>query len=118
MENVNNSIEVVENFFKAINKGDFEEAKTFMSNNHYYYGPMFSTENPEDYFEKLKDFEMEFEVETQDMLVAKTGVTHRSLLKVISPVQATIPCCEVFVVSDNRITHQYFYFDTALFPKP
>ncbi|MCX2681316.1 hypothetical protein OOZ15_15290 [Galbibacter sp. EGI 63066] len=91
MEKSNNSIQVVEGFFKAINKGCFEEVKTFMANNHQYYGLMFSTENPEDYFEKLKAFEMKSLVETQDMLVAKTGVTHRSLLKVISPVQTEIP---------------------------
>ena len=117
MEKINNSIEVVENFFSAINKVDFEEAKTYMSENHHYSGPMFSTNNPEDYFEKLKAFEMEFAVETQDMLVAGNGVTHRSILKVLSPVQANIPCCEVFIVDKNKITHQYFYFDTALFPK-
>lgn len=110
------SKEVVTKFFEAINKGDFELAKTFMSDNHHYCGPMFTTENPKDYFEKLMAFEMEFAVETQDLLVSENGVTHRSLLKVLNPVQVTIPCCEVFKVSDGKITHQYFYFDTNLFP--
>lgn len=115
---MNEPKEVVSHFFEAINKGDFESAKSFMADNHHYCGPMFSTENPEDYFEKLKAFDMEFAVETQDMLVAENGVTHRSLLKVVNPIQATIPCCEVFKVSGGKITHQYFYFDTNLFPKP
>ncbi|WP_298892365.1 nuclear transport factor 2 family protein [uncultured Psychroserpens sp.] len=118
MNNENKSLDIVEGFFKAINTGDFDKAKSFMANNHEYVGPMFSTKNPEDYFEKLKAFEMEFAVETQDMLVGENGLTHRSLLKVLNPVQATIPCCEVFIVDNNKITHQYFYFDTALFPKP
>lgn len=115
---MNQSKEVVEYFFEAINKGDFELAKTYMSDKHHYCGPMFTTESPEDYFEKLMAMEMEFAVETQDMLVAEDGVTHRSLLKVLNPVQATIPCCEVFKIADGKITHQYFYFDTNLFPKP
>lgn len=110
--------EVVAGFFKAINEADFNAAKNFMAPNHHYFGPMFSTENPEDYFEKLMAFEMEFAVETQDMLAAEDGVTHRSLLKVVNPVQATIPCCEVFKVANGKITHQYFYFDTNLFPSP
>lgn len=111
-----NSKEVVEGFFKAINAGDFNTAKSFMAENHFYSGPMFSTNNPEAYFDKLKAFEMEFAVETQDMFIAEEGITHRSLLKVIQPVQATIPCCEVFKIKEDKITHQYFYFDTNLFP--
>lgn len=111
------SKKIVESFFEAINKGDFELAETFMSKNHHYCGPMFTSENPEDYFKMLADMQMEFAVETQDMLVSEDGVTHRSLLKVLNPVQATIPCCEVFKISEGKITHQYFYFDTNLFPK-
>lgn len=116
MENTLKPIEVVEGFFNAMNKGDFDLAKSFMADNHQYIGPMFSTENPDDYFKKLMAFEMEFAVETQDMIVAENGVTHLALLKVINPVQASIPTCEVFKVEDGKITHQHFYFDTALFP--
>lgn len=115
---MNQSKEVVVNFFEAINNGDFESAKSFMATNHHYCGPMFTSDNPEDYFEMLNAFEMEFAVETQDMLVAEDGVTHRSLLKILNPVQAVIPCCEVFKVAEGKIAHQYFYFDTNLFPKP
>ncbi len=114
---MNQSKEVVASFFEAINKGDFELAKTFMSDNHHYCGPMFTTENPEDYFEKLMAFEMEFAVETQDLIGYDSSVTHVSLLKVISPVQATIPCCEVFDITNGKIERQRFFFDTALFPK-
>ena len=88
-----------------------------MTTNHEYWGPMFSTKNPKDYFEKLVGFEMEFAVETQDLIVADNAVTHIALLKVLNPVQANIPTCEVFKIQDGKITHQYFYFDTALFPK-
>ncbi len=116
MEQTMKPIEVVKGFFEAINQGDFMKAKSYMADNHKYVGPMFSTENPEDYFKALGAFEMEFEVETQDMIVSESGITHQSLLKVINPVQATIPCCEVFKISEGKITHQYFYFDTALFP--
>ncbi|AUP80649.1 nuclear transport factor 2 family protein [Flavivirga eckloniae] len=110
-------LEVVESFFKAINAGDFNLAKQFMTDNHEYHGPMFSTTSPEDYFEKLEAFKMEFAVETQDMLVADHAVTHVAILKVLSPVQASIPTCEVFKIKEEKIEKQYFYFDTALFPK-
>ncbi len=89
MNSKEQSLEVVENFFNAINKGDFIEAKSYMATNHNYVGPMFSTNNPEDYFEKLMAFEMEFAVETQDLIVAENAVTHLSLLKVVNPVKAT-----------------------------
>ncbi len=118
MNSKEQSLEVVENFFNAINKGDFIEAKSYMAANHNYVGPMFSTNNPEDYFEKLMAFEMEFAVETQDLIVAENAVTHLSLLKVVNPVKATIPCCEVFNVKNGKIDQQRFYFDTNLFPKP
>ncbi len=107
----------VEGFFAAINKGDFTEAKSFMADNHKYIGPMFSTNNPEEYFEKLMAFEMEFAVETQDLIVSEDAVTHLSLLKVVNPVQTEIPCCEVFNVENGKITQQRFYFDTRLFPE-
>ncbi|GAA3614833.1 nuclear transport factor 2 family protein [Flavivirga amylovorans] len=110
-------LKVVEGFFKAINVGDFNLAKEFMTDNHEYHGPMFSTTNPQDYFEKLKAFEMEFAVETQDMLVTDNSVTHVAVLKVISPMQVSIPTCEVFKIRQGKIAKQLFYFDTALFPK-
>ncbi|MDO5979995.1 nuclear transport factor 2 family protein [Flavivirga spongiicola] len=116
MNSIKNSIEVVESFFSAINEGNFEQAKNYMADNHQYTGPMFSTNNPDEYFEKLMAFEMEFAVETQDMVVAKNAITHLSLLKIVNPVQATIPCCEVFNVEEGKITRQRFYFDTNLFP--
>lgn len=117
MEKPMNPKQVVEGFFDAMNQGDFAKAKSFMADNHSYTGPMFSTENPEEYFNALAAFEMEFAIETQDMIASEDGLTHRSLLKILNPVQATIPCCEVFKVSKGKITHQYFYFDTALFPR-
>ncbi len=118
MDNEKNPTEVVKGFFNAINKGDFTEARHFMADDHKYTGPMFSTDNPEDYFKKLMAFEMEFAVETQDLITAENAITHVSLLKVINPVQATIPCCEVFNIDHGKIARQRFYFDTGLFPKP
>ncbi|GAA3635988.1 nuclear transport factor 2 family protein [Flavivirga jejuensis] len=111
-----NSLEVVEGFFKAINAGDFNQAKKFMADNHEYHGPMFSTNTPDAYFEELKAFEMEFAVETQDMIVAKDAVTHVAILKILKP-QVSIPTCEVFKIKKGKIARQSFYFDTALFPK-
>lgn len=116
MTKTNDSLKLVEAFFNAINSGDMEKASSYMATNHKYVGPMFSTDNPQDYFKALGAFEMEFAVETEDLIAFENSVTHRSLLKVVNPVQATIPCCEVFKISDGKITHQYFYFDTALFP--
>ncbi len=115
--NTNQSLQVVEAFFEAINTGDMEKAKSFMSDNHRYTGPMFSTDNPEDYFRKLMNFGMEFAVETQDLIAYEKSVTHVSILKVLSPVQASIPCCEVFDLEGGKIARQRFFFDTALFPK-
>ncbi len=116
MTNLIKPIEVVQDFFKAINNGDMAKARSFMADNHQYSGPMFSTENPEDYFKALGNFEMQFEVETQDLIAAEDFVTHVSILKVVAPVQASIPCCEVFNIKDRKIARQRFFFDTALFP--
>ena len=110
-------LQIVQAFFEAINTGDFAKAGEFMAADHEYWGPMFSTKSPKDYFEQLAAFEMDFEVETQDLIVADNAVTHVALLKVISPVQAKIPTCEVFKIKDGKIATQLFYFDTALFPK-
>lgn len=110
-------IEVVEGFFSAMNNGDFASAKKFMADNHWYTGPMFSTKNPEDYFKELSAFEMQFEVETQDMIVANDAITHISLLKIVAPFQKVIPCCEVFNIKEGKIARQRFYFDTRLFPE-
>ena len=88
-----------------------------MADDHKYTGPMFSTDNPEDYFKALGGFEMQFEVETQDLFAAENAVTHVSILKIIAPVQASIPCCEVFEIKDAKIVRQRFYFDTRLFPE-
>ncbi|PCJ82512.1 MAG: hypothetical protein COA49_00140 [Bacteroidetes bacterium] len=118
MNNSNQALKVVKGFFEAINKGDFEEASGFMSSEHVYEGPMFSTNNPTDYFEMLSKFEMEFAVETLDLIAADNFVTHVSILKVLSPVQAEIPCCEVFDIVEGKITKQRFFFDTSLFPAP
>ncbi len=112
-----NSLEVVEGFFKAINAGDFNQAKSFVADNHAYNGPMFSTNNPKDYFEKIMAFEMEFAVETQDMIVAENAITHVAILKVLNPIQVSIPTCEVFKIENGKIAEQSFYFDTALFPR-
>ncbi len=112
------SLEVVKGFFEAINSGDMQKAASYMADNHHYTGPMFSTNNPEDYFKALGKFEMEFAVETQDLIGYEGSVTHISILKVLSPVQATIPCCEVFDIENGKIVRQRFYFDTALFPSP
>ncbi|MDO5968555.1 nuclear transport factor 2 family protein [Flavivirga aquimarina] len=111
-----NSIEVVEGFFKAINTGDFNLAKSYMADTHEYNGPMFSTNNPDAYFEKLMAFDMEFAVETQDMIVAEDAVTHLATLKVLGA-QVSIPTCEVFKIKEGKIVAQSFYFDTALFPQ-
>lgn len=117
MNSTQKSLETVQEFFNAINEFDMEKARSFMSDNHQYTGPMFSTKNPEDYFKALGDFGMEFAVETQDLIAYNNSVTHVSLLKVLSPVKAVIPCCEVFDIKDEKITRQRFFFDTALFPK-
>ncbi|MGI9541822.1 MAG: nuclear transport factor 2 family protein [Cyclobacteriaceae bacterium] len=54
MTKTNESLQVVEGFFNAINSGDMVKAQSFMSDNHQYEGPMFSTNNPEDYFKHLE----------------------------------------------------------------
>ncbi|NMH88264.1 nuclear transport factor 2 family protein [Flavivirga algicola] len=118
MNNTNKSLEVVQAFFNAINMADMKKAASYMADNHQYIGPMFSTTNPKDYFEALSKFEMEFAVETQDLIGYESSVTHVSTLKVLSPVQASIPCCEVFDLKNGKIARQRFFFDTALFPKP
>jgi len=118
MEKAIKPIEVVQGFFKAINEGNMEVARNFMADDHKYIGPMFSTDNPEDFFKALGAFEMQFEVETQDLIAAENAVTHISILKIIEPVQASIPTCEVFDIKDGKIVRQRFFFDTALFPKP
>jgi len=118
MSTTNESLQVVEGFFNAINSGDMQKAAGYMAADHKYEGPMFSTDNPDDYFKALSNFEMEFAVETQDLIGYEGSVTHVSLLKVVSPVQATIPCCEVFNIENGKIIQQRFFFDTALFPKP
>ncbi len=56
------SLAVVKGFFEAINSGDMKKARTYMADNHQYIGPMFSTNNPEDFFKALGEFEMEFAV--------------------------------------------------------
>jgi len=117
MTTSNQPIEVVQGFFEAINEGDMAKARSFMADSHQYSGPMFSTENPEDYFKALGNFEMQFEVETQDLIATDDYVTHISILKVVAPVQASIPCCEVFNIENEKIVRQRFFFDTALFPK-
>jgi limonene-1,2-epoxide hydrolase len=117
MNNTNKSLQVVQEFFNAINMGNMEKAAGYMAKNHHYTGPMFSTNNPEDYFKALGNFEMEFAVETQDLIGYENSVTHVSILKVLSPVQANIPCCEVFDIKNDQIIRQRFFFDTALFPK-
>jgi len=118
MENTITPIEVVQGFFKAINEGNMESARSFMADDHKYTGPMFSTDSPEEFFKALGTFEMQFEVETQDLFAAENIVTHVSILKIVEPVQASIPTCEVFVIKDGKIVNQRFFFDTALFPKP
>ncbi len=117
MNNTNKSLEVVQSFFNAINARDMGKAASYMADNHEYTGPMFSTNNPQDYFKALGAFEMEFAVETQDLIGYENSVTHVSILKVVSPVQANIPCCEVFDIENDKIVRQRFFFDTALFPK-
>lgn len=117
MKNSNGSLDVVKDFFKAINAGDMDTAKSLMAEEHIYTGPMFSTNNREDYMNKLMEMGMEFAVESHDLIGADSFVTHVSTLKVLSPVQASIPCCEVFEVVEGKIIRQRFFFDTALFPK-
>ncbi len=117
MKNTQKSLETVQKFFNAINEFDMEKARSFMADSHQYTGPMFSTDNPEDYFKALANFGMEFAVETQDLIAYDGSVTHVSLLKVLSPVKAEIPCCEVFDIENEKITRQRFFFDTALFPQ-
>ncbi len=116
MTNTNHSLAVVKKFFQAINDGDMGKARSFMAENHRYEGPMFSTHNPDEYFESLKNFEMEFAVETLDLMGYEKSVTHLSMLKVLAPVEATIPCCEVFEIENDKIVRQRFFFDTKLFP--
>lgn len=117
MTNTNKSLEVVQSFFLAINTGNMEKASSYMAENHEYIGPMFSTSSPKEYFKSLAAFEMEFSVETKDLIGYESSVTHISILTVVSPVQATIPCCEVFDINQGKIIRQRFFFDTALFPK-
>ncbi len=108
--------EVVDGFFGAINEGNMEGAMQYMDKNHEYTGPMFNSKGPEEYMKFLGAFGMEFEVETQDMIYSENGVTHAALLKVLSPVYAEIPTCEIIDVKNDKIIRQRFYFDTKLFP--
>lgn len=117
MNTADKSLEVVREFFHVINTGQLEKARDLMADDHIYHGPVFSTKNPDDYFRELMAFGMEFAVETHDLIATDHSVTHVSTLKVLSPVQASIPCCEVFDIENGKIRRQRFFFDTALFPK-
>ncbi|MDO5970274.1 nuclear transport factor 2 family protein [Flavivirga aquimarina] len=116
MTQTNKSLETVQAFFNAINSGNIEKASSYLAHNHEYTGPMFSTKSPEEYFGELSKMQMEFAVVTQDLIGYDSSVTHISILKMIAPVQAEIPCCEVFDIENEKIIRQRFFFDTALFP--
>lgn len=111
-------IDVVKNYYAALDAHDLAKARTIMHDRFRFVGPMMEASSPDDFFSKMQGFDCSFTNKVVHMV--ETGNTVGALFDCTftKPFKATIRMSEWFTIEDGKILASTLVYDTRQMPMP